>query len=166
MIFVCGISASGKSHVVSLFTAADPSFIHVKGSKILEECGQPIRNLKYDEARENQTVLRRELLRRHLTSHRHILDGHMTIATDTGFFPIPDWFFDSIRIDRIICLLDDPRNIAKRLLEKGISSSMPAIDAHQRFEQGVAIARATSLECPYSELAARDLDGFARALSS
>jgi adenylate kinase len=164
MIFVCGVSASGKSHVVSLQIAADRNYVHVKGSKILEECGRPILNLTLEAARENQTVLHRELLARHLTSSWHILDGHMTLETDFGFYTIPDWFFDSIPIERVICILDDPKNIAKRLQEKGILSPTQAIDEHQHFERNAAIARAASVGCPYSELAARDLDGFARAL--
>jgi adenylate kinase len=165
MIFVCGVSASGKSHAVSLFAATDPSYVHVKGSRILEECGQPIRNLALEDAVQNQSVLHRELLNRGLTTSRHILDGHITIETSSGFYVVPDWFFDAMKLDHLICVLDDPSSIAARLHQKGISCSTDAVDAHQKFERSSAMAQAGSLGCSYTELAASDLEGFARAIS-
>ena len=134
-------------------------------SKILEERGRPIRNLTLEEAIENQAVLHRELLSRKLTTSHHILDGHMTIETSSELYTIPDWFFEAMRLEHVICILDAPSSIAMRLRQKGILSPTHAVEAHQRFERDTAMARAASLGCPYTELAARDLEGFARAIS-
>lgn len=166
MIFVCGVSGSGKSHVISLVTDADAHFIHVKGSEILSECNRPIRNLNQADAEKNQAVLHSELLRRHFISPRHILDGHMTIEIDGGLFIIPDFFFETISVQRMICIFDDPSKIAGRLEKKGVPTSRIAIELHQQIERREARARADLLGCPYHEFAASDLDGFARTLET
>jgi adenylate kinase len=166
MIFVCGVSGTGKSHVTSLVTDSDARFVHVKGSQILAECGRPIRDLNFARAQENQSVLRHELLSRNLISDRHILDGHMTIETQEGFFVVPDSFFEAISVQRIICIFDDPTFIARRLEQKGLPASPIAVDAHQKFERKIARRRAGLLACPYHEFAASNLEQFARALES
>jgi adenylate kinase len=164
MIFVCGVSGSGKSHITSRLTGAYPEFVHVKGSAILVESGRPIRGLSPADAEKNQLVLHQELLDRNLISALHILDGHLTINTTLGMFTVPDWFFEQINVEAVICILDEPARIARRLNEKGFPCTIAAIDLHQKIERNEASTRASLLKCSYNEFAAVDLDGFARTL--
>ena len=117
MIFVCGISASGKSSIVSAFANANSGFRHIKGSALLERAGRPIRNLSGSNAESNQWALLDILRSEQLIGPLTILDGHITIETTEGSFVVPSWFFKGADIAGIICITSDPLIIEQRRIQ-------------------------------------------------
>ena len=52
MIFVAGVSRSGKSHTIEAFVA-DRKFLHIRASYLLREAGRPLGPLSRAQAEEN-----------------------------------------------------------------------------------------------------------------
>jgi adenylate kinase len=165
MIFVCGISASGKSSIVGAFTATNCEYIHVKGSWLLERAGRPIRSLNASEAEPNQQVLLDVLRTEQLIQPLAILDGHITIETAGDLYVVPIWFFREAKISGIICIVNEPATIESRRREKGLSSNV-SINSLQESETSWARKRAEELGIAYFQIDANDPRGFEIAVSS
>ena len=103
MIFVCGVSASGKSSLVRAFTVTNPKFNHVKGSELLQNAGYPIHNLDAGAAEQNQLALLAILHSKKLVAPETIFDGHITIETDGAPYIVPSSFSKESEREGIMC---------------------------------------------------------------
>jgi adenylate kinase len=164
MIFVAGISRSGKSSMIEAFSKAQ-GFTHVKASGLLKEADRPLGPLSRTEADENQRVLI-ELLKtnEHINNSKTILDGHAIIETTEGIFPVPDSLFDELRPIKIICIVNDPATIARRRAQTGWHLDPEDVSRFQEIEQQYARAQSDRLQVPYYEIEAGNLVGFASAI--
>lgn len=164
MIFLAGISATGKTRAASRL-AATCDFIHLRASQLLAAAGRPISHLTKSQAMENQ----RELLRiiEPLSNGKNVLfDGHATVDTNEGPMEIPDWFFDEANLQKVICLVDDPTNIAERWVKRGGKAATPSeIEVAQDMEVSTARRQAQRLGIPFLELGGHDYPALRRAVS-
>jgi adenylate kinase len=164
MIFVAGVSRSGKSHTIDAF-AADRNYLHIRASDLLREAGRPLGPLSRAQAEENQHVLVKLLMEPAKRCFRMtILDGHVMIETTDGPFPLPDWVFDQLRPTSIICITDDPGAIAERRAEQGRVFDRREIERLQQIEVQCARDQASRMCIRYHEVRANDVCSFARAV--
>jgi adenylate kinase len=166
MIFVAGISRSGKSHTVAKFIASR-NFRHIKASQLLREAGRPLGPLSPAEAEENQHVLAALLTTdSQYAGFRMFLDGHVMIETTDGPYLVPDWFFDRIEIEKIMCITDDPKAIMERRAQHGWIFDPQALAQLQNIERQYAYDQAARLQIPYHEVRGNDLPAFTNAIGA
>lgn len=157
MIFVGGISSSGKTHLLSLCKSLRPSLIILSGSGILREAGRPLRPLTPQLAEENQWVLLQSLRDRGILSTAGaILDGHATIETTEGARAVPDAWYDQARISGMLHVEALPEEIAARRANRGLSWTAKEAAALQVEERTVMNAQASRLDCPFSTVSSSD----------
>lgn len=162
MIFVGGISSSGKTHTIAMFVA-DHDYFHVKASAVLSEIGRPIKSLTFSEAELNQQYLLRHLEMKGLISPHTILDGHVIIETVEGIYPVPEWFFSQAQISKIICVTEDPRVIQDRRKSLGqiLVSDSNKLQDLQELELRLAAEQAERLGIDCRQVSAGRVDDFA-----
>jgi adenylate kinase len=164
MIFVAGVSRSGKSHTIETVSTVR-NFTHLRASRLLREAGRPLGPLSRAQAEENQRVLAELLMAAGQTyGRRTILDGHVMIETTEGPFPVPDGIFDQIRPTSIICITDDPAAIAGRRADQGWTFDRREIERLQHIEIRCAQHQAARLDVPYHAIQANDIGAFLQAV--
>jgi adenylate kinase len=165
MIFVAGISRSGKSSTIEAF-AKTRGFTHIKASAMLRNAGRPLGPLSIVEAAENQLALI-DLLKNDADTENStaILDGHAMIETTDGAFPVPDILFDQLNLIKMICIINDPAVIKKSRVESGWRFDLQEIIRLQEIEQECASAQALRLNIPFYKINAHDLSEFAHAIN-
>jgi adenylate kinase len=163
MIFLAGISATGKTRAASQL-AASGKFIHVRASQLLVKAGCPIAQLTKAQAVQNQKKLL-EILDVRPRNSKVVLDGHATIETVEGMIDVPDWFFDQANVQKIICLVDSPENIVERRRIRGDSANRKDVNDAQQREAFAAKRQAERLRVDYREITAGDSEAFRRAIA-
>jgi adenylate kinase len=161
---VAGISRSGKSSTIEAF-AKTRDFVHIRASFLLQKANRPLGPLSRDEAVENQRVLV-ELLRNggHIANPQAILDGHATIETIEGIYPVPDALFDEIRPSKIICIVSEPATLARRRADAGLILNPQDVIRLQEIEELHARVQATRLRIPFYKTEGDNLAKFAIAI--
>jgi adenylate kinase len=94
------------------------------------------------------------------------LDGHAMIETTDGPYLVPEWFFDQIKIERIICIVDAPDVIATRRAQQNWTFDIAALSQLQDLERRYAQDQAARLHIPYIEVRGNDISSFANAISA
>lgn len=125
MIFVGGISGTGKTTAISQFVTRNTAFSHLRASAILRACGRPIKNLSWIDLEENQRILRSALLTEKAPVST-IIDGHFVIPTGVRFFKVMPHFFDGLPIKALVVMQAAPSTILAR---KNIIPSSEAINS-------------------------------------
>ena len=113
---------------------------------------------------ENQKILLAAIKERIHNTENVIFDAHVTLETTEGLIQVPDWFFDSLEIDKLICMVDDPAKIARRRIERGDKTRVNEIEAAQNYEILNARRQAERLSVPYWEAAGRDEAALRKAI--
>ena len=164
MIFVAGISRSGKSSTIEAL-AKTRGFTYLKASSMLRSAGRPLGPLSIVEAAENQRTLI-ELLKSDAPAGNSttILDGHAMIETTDGTFPVPDILFDQLDLIKMICIVNDPAVIKRGRAESGWSFDLQEIIRLQEIEQECASTQAIRLHIPFYKINAHNVLEFARAI--
>ena len=158
MIFVSGLSKSGKTYTVKLAGLRDHRLVHVKASAILKASNRPLTSLTSEDVLENQRVLISALKDfRAPPGCLGILDGHTIVETDTGTMVLPDWVFDELGILAFVLVADDLSSIVHRRAGTGLAIDLPEICARQELERRQAEHQARRLGVTFVEIKSGDV---------
>jgi adenylate kinase len=115
IVFVCGLSRSGKSSLIESARKSFPSFRHLRASRLLREAGRPTVPIQSSEVPKNQKVLV-QLVKHELAMGASdlILDGHFLIETIDGPVPLPLECLDALPLQAVFMVVADPAEIEKR----------------------------------------------------
>jgi adenylate kinase len=133
IVFVCGLSKSGKSSLIESARKSFPSFQHLRASRLLHKAGRPTSQISSSEVTENQRVLV-DLVKQELASGAHdvILDGHFLIETIEGPMVLPRECLDRLPLHAVFMVIADPAEIEKRRF--GSSAQISSVEAASRIE--------------------------------
>lgn len=149
MIFVCGLSKSGKSHLIEAAIASGTKFRHVKASQLLRVAGRPLERIDAYLMLANQRVFLECALAMLVHSNEAVvLEGHLVIETTDGPQLVPDTSLDALPIVKLLLIEDDPNAIAARRLCTDLEAEPPEIADLMALERAAAtrFARRRSLE--------------------
>lgn len=150
MILVTGVSNSGKTHTLTTLAQAAPWLRHVRASGVLASIGRPLLDLTIASALANQRALAAELATRGvIVDANAFLDGHATLETTTGPFPLPDEAFDALAPAAIVHVEADPAAISRRSASRGPNWTLKQAVERQAAERAHAQAQARRLGVPY-----------------
>ncbi|MFG1371465.1 AAA family ATPase [Xanthobacter oligotrophicus] len=151
LFFVTGISGVGKTYTIQHARQLQPDLGYVRASTLLQEVGRPIRNLSSEQMRENQIVLRDELVRHHLDHlGRLIFDGHATIETIDG--PLAAWreLGSELPVTGILMIAASLSDLVLRRKEKGKNDTIEDVAALQDFEEAESRAWAKATHARFA----------------
>lgn len=159
MIFVAGVSSSGKTYMLQRLAERRPDLVVVSGSRTLAALGRPIRPLTPAEALRNQWVLLDELRSKGLLSRRGtMLDGHATIETTTGPIAIPPEWYDAADFAGFIQVEAEPSALAARRSARGLPWTEREAAGLQELERRELLHHAERLGRPYLATRSDDVD--------
>lgn len=159
MIFVAGVSSSGKTYMLHRLAERRPDLVIVSGSRTLASLGRPLRPLTPSQASQNQWILLNELQSRGLLPRRDtLLDGHATIETTTGAFVIPPDWYDAAAFAGFIQVEADPRAVSERRSKRGLPWTEGEAADLQELERRELLRHSTRLGRPYLAVRSDDLD--------
>jgi len=107
IVFVCGPSGIGKTSTIEKARLAELGVVTLRASTILDQLGQPIRDLTTSQSRENQEALFRWLALRSTRGDDLLLDGHLVISTTAGLQPVSESEIAKVPFDAFIMVCDD-----------------------------------------------------------
>lgn len=160
IIFVCGLSKTGKSSMIQAVTSGT-KFHYLRASELLEKSGRPTLGLKADEVEENQKVFVQAALDRiRGTDHDVIIDGHLLLETVDGPQRLRTALLRTLPLDGIIMIYTPPQEVARR--RSGTDIEITAEDArkYEAMERQVAIKLAEERKIPFFEIQSGELDDF------
>ncbi|PBB45544.1 hypothetical protein CK222_03450 [Mesorhizobium sp. WSM3866] len=135
MIFVGGLSGSGKTSMIRNLVSRIPEYTHIQASAILRSIDRPIEGLTLDEAIENQAALADWIAKlSNVDRKRAILDGHGILIVDDAPLQVPFEFFNAIGLSRIVLITGEPSLILKNRTWPASLSSPEAIALLQEIE--------------------------------
>jgi adenylate kinase len=133
IVFVCGLSKSGKSSLIESAIKSFPSFRHLRASRLLRRAGRPTELISSSEVMENQSVLVDCLTRESATgANGIILDGHFLIETVEGPVCLPLECLDALPLAAVFMIVADPAEIEQRRC--GTSAQISAEEAARRID--------------------------------
>lgn len=154
MIFVAGVSGSGKTYMLRRLAERRPDILVVSGSRTLSSLGRPLQALTFEEALDNQWVLLEALAARNLIGKAlAMLDGHALIETSTGPMTIPDSWYDTAGFTGFIHVEAAPATVARRRAGRSRSRTERDIAELQSLERSELLRQSERMARPY--LAAR-----------
>lgn len=159
MIFIAGVSASGKTFTLSLLMQRMPGVRIASASRLLADVDRPLRPLTPEQALANQQVLLTELRRQGLAGSEDVfLDGHAMVETTAGALAVPDTWYDAAGFEGFVHIEANPVDIAERRRAR----DLPWTPEEARYEQGLereAVHRqAARLQKPVLDLVAGDIE--------
>lgn len=168
MIFVAGLSKSGKTHTLKAAIDGDADDVqHVIASDLLKSSGMTLHPKGINQVEENQKILLDRLLSIQVHPNtRIIIDGHFIIENGSDVVDIPEWFFDRLRPSSII-VVDDPSEafILRRRHTRFVSSSDTVVELRLReLNRGSHIAR--RLGVPFARVKSGDTAAMRSAIAS
>ncbi|MBD9627994.1 AAA family ATPase [Ensifer sp. ENS06] len=108
MIFVAGLSKSGKTRTLHAAVDGMSDVQHVIASDLLKSAGKTLQPEGLNQVHENQRILLDLLLSIDLDAEQEaIIDGHFIIETGNDAVDVPEWFFERLRPAAIV-VVDDP----------------------------------------------------------
>jgi adenylate kinase len=134
MIFVGGLSGSGKTHLINNLRIRNRRFRHLSCSDLLKRSGRPTQNIGRKELISNQRYLL-EIIRCIADDDEQtcVIDGHAIIAS-RELVLIPRWFFQSLPLIKIIGVEETPSLIIERRTWSAYANTVDRISRLQRAE--------------------------------
>lgn len=115
IVFVCGLSMSGKTSLIKSFVEEFPTFRHVRVSTLLRIAGRPTEALSSQEASLNQEVFLREVTKQlDVGGADTLIDGHLLIETNDKPYLVPIERLGRLPIDGVIAVLENSSALSKR----------------------------------------------------
>ncbi len=165
MIFVSGVSKSGKTYTIQNAVKIAPTFEHVKASKLLKAGNRPLYGLNKEQILENQTALLEALVNlKHPTRNKLVLDGHAVIETFGGATALPDWVFDSLELSGIVVIVAPIEEIVHRRQGTLFEKSEAAVTLIQMMEQEHCSRQSQRLSIPFAIIQSGDATGLVKTL--
>ncbi|HEX9946874.1 MAG TPA: AAA family ATPase [Allosphingosinicella sp.] len=150
MIFVAGVSSSGKTYMLRRLAERRPDIVVISGSQTLSSLGRPLRALTPEEALGNQWVLLAKLSARDLLAEaRAILDGHAIIETTAGPMAIPETWYDAANFAGFVQVEAEPKTLAERRSSRGLPWTEREAGELQTLERRELLRHSTRLGRPY-----------------
>ena len=150
MIFVSGLSKSGKTQTIRAVISASDLFEHVKASELLDTAGQPTRKLAIEQILGNQVALIDLLANMNRDTRKiQILDGHALIESTGGPVLLPDWVFDRLMLQAIVQIQAEPSLISSRRAGTAMEQGQSNLENLQRLETQHCQYQADRLRIPF-----------------
>jgi adenylate kinase len=167
IVFVCGLSQSGKSTLIQSTQLYIPKLRHIRASALLRRAGQPVFPIRSKDVLANQKILVREV--RTETEDKNanfVLDGHFLIEASDGPYILPPTCLDGLRLDAVFMVVADPVEISKRRQET--SAQITPQEAAERIvlETMAAERLAGHKKIPFQTIQSDDAKGFSSALKA
>jgi adenylate kinase len=167
IVFVCGLSQSGKSTLIQSTQLHVPKLGHIRASALLRRAGQPVFPISSKDVLANQEILVREV--RTETEGKNanfVLDGHFLIEASDGPYILPVTCLDGLRLDAVFMVLADPVEISKR--RRDTSAQITPLEAAERIalETTGAERLASHKKIPFQTIQSDDAKGFSNTLKA
>jgi adenylate kinase len=165
LIFVCGLSKSGKSHLVETAIASGAKFRNVKASELLRAAGRPLECIDACLMLANQRVFLESALA--VLGHSNeavVLEGHLVIETTDGPQLVPDTSLDALPISKLILIEDDPNTIAARRRFSELKVDHSEIADLMALERTAAVRFARRHSVELLIMKSENTDSFANAI--
>lgn len=159
MIFVVGISGSGKTFTLAQLARHCPWVTIVSASGLLTALGRPTRPLTQEQALMNQAVLQAELLCLSDKLSNVMLDGHATIEAIGGAIPVPDPWYDALPFRGFVHIEASPEDISRRRVARGLTWTPDEASSEQATERDVIRRQSDRLGIPLAEFQGGDWRG-------
>ena len=133
IVFVCGLSRSGKSHMLEAVLVNCTGVQHLRASELLRASGRPTALISAADALLNQEVFiaaAKAAIER--TSDNIIIDGHLMIESADGPQLVPETCFDALPLVGMVVIEAPPTEIVRRHVE--IEPALTADEAADRME--------------------------------
>jgi adenylate kinase len=114
IVIVCGLSGSGKSHLLDELDVEALGFTKIKASDILKSGNMPTTHLDLNSAITNQKYLLSVIAKSDIRNANFLLDGHLLIETNEGPALVPDSFVLGLPVAAILSIVADPVDILRR----------------------------------------------------
>jgi adenylate kinase len=114
IVIVCGLSGSGKSHLLDELDVEALGFIKIKASDILKSGNMPTTQLNINSVIINQRYLLSMIGKSDIQNANVLLDGHLLIETSEGPALVPDSFVLGLPVAAILNIVADPVEILRR----------------------------------------------------
>lgn len=141
MIFIGGLSGSGKSTYCKRKTYQDPTWEHVILSSVLQSKNKQINNLSLLAAKKNQKTLTAWAIKnKKIFTAKTLLDGHFTIETNepNGVCIVPSSFFRAINPRLLILTSSTPQEIIRRKKMQETNDQIKRLENMLRIERKAA----------------------------
>jgi adenylate kinase len=124
IIFVCGLSHSGKTTTIEAADVASIGFRHLRASAVLNSRNRPTLPLRASEVIPNQLVLVESILKDLAEVPGNVvLDGHLLIETVDGPQLVPEAHLDPLPISATILIQATPDEVVRRRLQTPLAIS-------------------------------------------
>jgi adenylate kinase len=167
IVLICGLSGSGKSSMIAALKSEDPSVIHIRASKLLNDAGKPIEDISKEEASSNQDALAALLAKELATNGPLVLiDGHLLIETTTGPYLLSDDALSNLKIDGVVFIAADPELVSYRRRGSDMEASKDAVSQLMQLEAMQAQRFAEARGIQYACVESGDIEAFKSELSN
>lgn len=163
-MFVAGLSRSGKTSRAQHAAANLPDIDYVSVSQILRAAGGVLPVQTFTDGLINQRIAADALQAVPVTPRHQLIDGHALIETGEGPLIVPDWFFDGLAPDLIVCIYDEPEELLSRRPPMKSCNHSAEIAALIAMERAACERTAGRLGIPLITLRAPSLKGIADEL--
>jgi adenylate kinase len=165
IVFVCGLSKSGKSSLIEAAIKNFTSFRHLRASRLLRKAGRPTAPISSSEVTENQNVLVECVKQELITGATDvILDGHFLIETVEGPLPLPLECLDALPLVAVFMIVADPAEVEKRRF--GTPAQITSDEAARRIDAEGAHAQrlAAYRKIPFAKIQSGNVADFSEKL--
>lgn len=159
IIFICGIHGVGKSTLCQQIKDA-LSINFFSASSLIKEYNDYLisKNKIVGDINKNQEVLIQAVLQKKQNYNNFILDGHVTLLTDSGIEKIPLSVFENLQISICICITNAEDIIYQRRVKRdNLTISKEIIKNHQLQETSYAKEIANHLKIPFFEISSDNI---------
>jgi adenylate kinase len=163
-VFVAGLSRSGKTSRSRYAAANLPDVEYVSVSQLLRSAGSvfPVETLA--EGLVNQRLAADALKSISAVRPHRLIDGHALIETGEGPMLVPDWFFDELAPNLLICVSDRPEEILSRRSQAERDRQPAEVAALAAMERAACERVGSRLAIPVIALESPSLEGIAGVL--
>jgi adenylate kinase len=163
-VFVAGLSRCGKTSRSQYAAANLPDVEYVSVSQLLRTAGGvfPVETLADGQVNQRRAA---DALKSTSAARPHrLIDGHALIETGQGPMLVPDWFFDELAPDLLICVSERPEEILSRRSQTEGDRQPTEIAALAAMERAACERIGARLTIPVIALEAPSLEGVAEVL--
>jgi adenylate kinase len=160
IVFVCGISKSGKTSVIEKAALMSPGWQYLRASRLIGARGGVVEKLEISDVLENQTQLIQSILDMPIGSET-ILDGHLLIETVEGPQLVPDDKIDQLPFSGVVLIEDDILLVVERRREAHLICNADEVSDLMAIERVQARRLARRKKIPMKILNSHDGDAFA-----
>lgn len=167
MIFVCGLSRTGKSTLIERANVTSLGFRHVRVSQLLTSIGRPVAHLSPSDVLLNQVafVSAAKMLVAN-ESRSIVMDGHLVVESIAGPQIVPEAYLDVLPLAAVVLIQGTPEEISTRRGTSELCLTADEAAELMQIEQIQATRLARRREISLTTLGSSELSGFLNVLNS